>query len=170
VRFFLGKKGNTVSPQELSILEEELRKSERLCEEREFAEDLVCRRLHFLLIFFAAVVVGVVQVRVSPILTLMVLAVGAVVSVLLALALFRVHAKMSLLFDALPEKYAANVVHRLCNAKYKGDFLGRGCSRRRLIGYVIPVICCATLVIGAFCTVLSLLMPTCLPWPFKMTI
>jgi len=118
-------------------------------QEREFTENLLNQRFNFFLVFFSLVVVGALSAN-SQESAKAVLWLGLLVSLLLALTIFRVQVKFDLLFKELPDDHPAKTVDKkspvwLWQNEPDGGRRGLG-STRRIIGYVIPILCVIALV------------------------
>jgi hypothetical protein len=115
-----------------------------MSQERAFIENLLGQRFNFFLIFFSLVVAGALNAR-SQVHFSIVLILGAIICWLLAFTLFRSQQKLDLILAELfaDQTHPASII----------DKKAGGLSMRRLIGYVIPLICCIALTLG---TILAL--------------
>lgn len=110
-------------------------------QERMFIENILNQRFNFLLVFVGLVVSGAINARDNKLLQLAVLLFGTVVSFLLSWAIFRAHQKLDVILKTLYSDTthpAAMVNKAVC-----------GCSARWIIGWGIPFLCSAFLLIGA---------------------
>jgi len=118
-----------------------------ISKEREFIENLLNQRFNFFLVFFSLVVAGTIAAE-SQLFFKTILVLGSIICWLLALTLFRSQKKLDILlkmiFQNIPNHPAK---------KSDDECMNRG-SRRRIIGYIIPTICCVFL---SFITLLSLI-------------
>ena len=114
-----------------------------LSEERAFIEDLLSKRFNFFLMFFSLVIVGAMNAR-SAFFFKSIIILGAIISWLLALTIFRSQKKLDILLEMIFEdsNHPATKADKECSNKG---------SKRKLIGYAIPLICCC------FLTIISLL-------------
>jgi hypothetical protein len=110
-----------------------------LSQERAFIENLLGQRFNFLLVFFSIFIAGAVQARDWPLLQAIVLSLGAAIALCLMLAIGRTQQKLDIVLGLLFSDYThpATIVNNLA---------GRG-SRRRMVGYVVPCICFASLLL-----------------------
>ncbi len=121
--------------------------------ERTHMEGLLCQRFNFFLVVFGIVVAGSTQAR-DP---LAILSFGAVLAMLLWHPIARAQQKLDLSMGLLQERdpeHPTKELTRLCEEKYHSQWvwylippLGGG-SRRALVGYWIPGLCCLTLALG----------------------
>ena len=111
-----------------------------MSQERMFMENLLNQRFNFFLVAFAFVLAAAVNSKVQLHLQL-ILTLGAAISFLFALVLWRSQRKLDLILKDLftDPSHPASIIN---------DRAGTG-SRRHLIGFVIPPLCCATLTVGA---------------------
>ena len=140
-----------------------------LTAERHFIEGLLCERFNFLLVFFSLVVAGALQTD-RPLTFAVVLALGALICTLLAAAIARAQLKLDLILAQLKihcptdpaarEDEWAKDAALLADAKvprYAKRMVSR--SRRRLIGYFIPLVCYVSLWAGAVAAAAGWLKP-----------
>ncbi len=115
--------------------------------ERAFIENLLSQRFNFFLVFFTLVVAGSLSAKTQVHLQI-VLTFGAVICWLLSLTLFRSQEKLDLILADLfhDESHPAKVI----NDRAKGR------SRRRIVGYYIPILCCLFLTGGALLSIFSI--------------
>jgi len=115
-----------------------------MSQERAFMENLLGQRFNFFLIFFSLVIAGALNAR-SQVHLNIVLPLGNLICWLLSLVLFRSQRKLDLILKKLlaDETHPASII----------DMGANGISMRKLIGYVIPIICCSALTVG---TILAL--------------
>jgi hypothetical protein len=108
-----------------------------ISQERAFIETLLGQRLNFLLLFYSITVAGAVNAGNKQILQAIVLSVGFLIALLLTLAISRAQQKLDLILE-----------HLYKNPSHPAGFINKqasGKSRRKLIGYAIPVVCTAFL-------------------------
>jgi hypothetical protein len=116
-----------------------------MSQERQFVETLLGQRFNFLLLFFSIFIAGAVQARDAPILQEMVLSLGAIIALFLAWSIWRTMKKLDLILDHLSKTHPAT-------------FTGRLPSGRHFIGFYIPPICCAALIMGALIVGINLIL------------
>jgi hypothetical protein len=133
-----------------------------LSQEREFTENLLCQRFNFLLVFYSLVIAAAfttsLQVNFSVVLTM-----GALICSLFTLPIARAQHKLDLILLHLGKEEQEHPTHR--TDEWATDLtavpkvlrpLVRK-SRRRMIGYWIPVLCSVTLWLGALLSWLCIL-------------
>ena len=110
-----------------------------MSQERAFLENLMNQRFTFFLVFFSAIVAGVVNAK-SELVTKLLLGFGSVMTVLFAKVLWRSHRKLDLILDDLKtdKTHPATIIDRRA---------GRG-SVRWILGWGIPWLCCGILIAG----------------------
>ena len=106
-----------------------------LSKEREFMENLLCKRFNFFLLFFSIVSAGAIQTAIEDyfIISMAILLVGGVILWLLASVLKRGQDKFEIIFGLLDKNHPAIIVDNM-TPKNK--------SRRKYIGIHIPQCCC----------------------------
>jgi hypothetical protein len=111
-----------------------------MSQERAFTENLLGQRFNFFLVFFSLVIAGSINAK-SQLHFQVVLTIGAIICLLLARVLARTQKKLDLIIDDLITDpcHPIAIIDRRC---------GPG-SVRRTIGFHVPRLCCAVLVIGA---------------------
>ena len=121
-----------------------------MSEERAFIENLLCTRFNFFLVFFSLVVAGAVATTDSTHFKIVV-CLGAVISVPFAMTIARAQAKLDIALDQLFKRdgHPTKILNDLCP----------GVSMRKWIGYWIPCLCCAALVLGAILALCGCLAP-----------
>lgn len=104
-----------------------------MSQERQFMENLLCQRFNFFLVVFAAVVAGALAADERWEL-LMVQWIGLIISVVMAITLWRSQLKLDLIISELKrdDQHPVAVI----------DKRARGFSARWMIGYLIPPACC----------------------------
>ena len=111
-----------------------------MSQERALIEGLMNQRFNFFLVFFSLAVAGTINARTQTQL-ITVLSIGAVIALLLFLVILRAHQKLTTILQRLfddPTHPAAVI----------DSAHGKWFSVRRLIGYVIPALCCGLLWVG----------------------
>lgn len=110
-----------------------------MSQERAFLENLMNQRFTFFLVFFSAIVAGVVNAK-SELATKLLLGFGSVMTMLFARVLWRSHKKLDLILDDLKTDitHPATIIDRRA---------GRG-SVRWILGWGIPWLCCGILIAG----------------------
>ena len=132
-------------------------------QERQFIENLLCQRFNFFLLFYSLVIAGALTAR-SPEHFKAVLVLGALLVTLFALPLFRAQQKLDLIIAKLfedpahPAKLSDDLARGGAGAPWYIRWVVRG-SRRRLIGYGIPLICSLSMIVGAILAVLGQIRP-----------
>jgi hypothetical protein len=132
---------------------------EKMVDERQFMENLLCTRFNFFLMFFGLVVAGAVATN-DTYLFRLILVIGFVISVPLAMTIGRAQFKLGIILNNsfLYNKNAtvkSAVLLVECEAMNRRDNLNIiqkfwvGNSRQKLIGYIIPVSVCLLLLTGA---------------------
>ena len=124
---------------------------------QQYLEHLVNTRFNFFLLF-VAVVVGASMSSDSPSGTVLILIIGALVSVPVALTIARAQLKLDLAFARVLED--ENDPARIINDEARGRFPP---SMGKWIGYWIPLFCVGLLVVGAIAAGLSIAMGVTLP-------
>lgn len=106
-----------------------------ISEERAFIENLLSQRFNFFLVFFSLVIAGAMSAP-SQLFFQTILTLGALICWLLALTVFRSQQKLDVLLSKIFEdkSHPATEANDAC--------LNKG-SRRKIIGYIIPKICCS---------------------------
>lgn len=125
-----------------------------LSQEREFIENLLCQRFNFLLLFYSLVVAGAVatqsQTNFSIILTL-----GALICTLVSLPIARAQHKLELILKHIrlrDRHHPSCLTDEWVDDVTEVPWLFRAIVRRStrtMIGYWIPLLCSASLWIGA---------------------
>jgi len=112
-----------------------------MSQERAFVENLLGQRFNFLLVFYSIFVAGAVQARESHLLQAIVLSLGAIVSFCLMLAVRRAQEKLDVILLLLfsDPTHPATIANNRATGK----------SRRKMVGYVVPTICCMSLAVWA---------------------
>lgn len=123
-----------------------------MSDERAFMENLLCSRFNFFLVFFSIVIAGALTTN-DPIHFKIILTLGAIIIIPFALTIARAQRKLDIalenhLFES--ENHPARILNEECG----------GISMRKWIGYWIPLICCAALVIGAILALCGCFLPT----------
>jgi hypothetical protein len=120
-----------------------------MSQERAFIENLLSQRFNFFLVFFSIVIAGAVNAKLQSHLHI-ILGIGFLVCVLLALTLDRSQEKLDLILEELfaDEKHPACIINKKATI---------GCSRRQIIGYTIPRLCCSLLLLGFIFSLLDIL-------------
>jgi len=120
-----------------------------MSQERAFIENLLGQRFNFFLVFFSIVMAGSVNAKTQLQLQLL-LGIGVVICVLFASVLRRSQEKLDIILNDLftDETHPAKIV----------DMRARPCgSRRRIIGILIPRICCGILILGFVFSIIGVL-------------
>lgn len=122
-----------------------------MSQERAFIENLLGQRFNFFLVFFSLVIAGSVNSKTQLHLQI-ILGIGTAVCVLLATTLTRSQEKLDLILDDLfsDPSHPATIINN--RAKPCG-------SRRKVIGSVIPRLCCSLLIVGFICALTDVLQP-----------
>ena len=110
-----------------------------ISQERAFLETLLGQRFNFLLVFFSISIAGAVNAREVATLQAIVLSVGTVITLLLAMAIFRAQEKLDIALKIIFDEDPSHPASILTSRARKGG------SRRKIVGYGVPVICTATL-------------------------
>lgn len=122
-----------------------------MSQERAFLENLLGQRFNFFLVFFGFVLNGSMNSKTQFYFST-ILVIGAFVCWALALTLRRSQQKLDLILEDLfsDPTHPATIINVRCNDKgSKG--------RRRIIGYLIPTVCCIVLTVGAALAVFGVL-------------
>ena len=114
-----------------------------MSQERAFIENLLSQRFNFFLVFFSLVIAGAINAP-SQLFFQTILTLGAIICWLLALTIFRSQQKLDVLLKFIFEDSSHP-------AKKADDACKNRGSRRKIIGDIIPTICCT------FLSVLSIL-------------
>lgn len=111
-----------------------------MSQERVFIENLLSQRFNFFLVFFSLVVAGAINAKLQYQLQI-ILGIGSLICALLASTLERSQEKLDLILSDLfaDETHPASIIDRRAS---------KGGSRRRIIGFLIPRLCCALLMLG----------------------
>lgn len=112
-----------------------------MSQERSFIETLLNQRFNFFLVFFSLVIGGGINAKTQLQLQL-ILTLGSIIVVLLSLVIARTQRKLDLIIDDLK----TDPSHPL---KIIDDLAGPSGSKRHIIGYWIPPLCSAALVLGS---------------------
>jgi glucan phosphoethanolaminetransferase (alkaline phosphatase superfamily) len=137
-----------------------------MSQEREFIENLLSERFNFFLVFFSLVIAGVLSASaVWHLWTVLVF--GTLICFLLALTLFRAQQKLDVILAILSEdkQHPAKISDDLAQkpeVRAKVPFLVRWSiagSRRRLIGYWIPLLCVLFLILLFVLALLGVINP-----------
>ncbi|MFC1525887.1 hypothetical protein ACFL6X_03635 [Candidatus Latescibacterota bacterium] len=126
------------------------RRSWDMTQERVFLEQLVGQRSNFLLVFYSLVIAGAVSSR-QQIHLQCILLLGFFITLLTSLSVYRAHRKSDLAIRRLFKTtgHPAATINDLCN---KLPLLKRGFSARWAAGWVIPLICTLSLLVGLGCS------------------
>lgn len=110
-----------------------------MSQERAFMENLMNQRFTFFLVFFSAIIAGVVNSK-SELATKLLLGFGSAMTSLFARILWRSHKKLCLIFEDLKtdKSHPITIIDRRA---------GRG-SVRWILGWGIPWLCCGILIVG----------------------
>jgi hypothetical protein len=128
--------------------------------EREFIEEVLCTRFNFFLVFYSLVIAGFVTTT-NECYKPLILILGTIISVLLALVIYRSHIKLDIILnDCLGlrspnSKHPAAIVEQMCNARK--PWIRKIFSVRWIIGWFIPLLCCISLFVGAILSYLGLI-------------
>jgi len=121
-------------------------------QERQFIENLLCTRFNFFLVFYSLVVIGFVTTA-ECIYKPIILILGSAISILLALVIYRSHLKLGLILknhlDIGSNKptHPAGIIDQECNQS--DGWVHKLFSVRWIIGWLIPLLCCLSLLVGA---------------------
>jgi hypothetical protein len=117
-----------------------------LSQERVFIENLFCQRFNFFIVIFSLVIAGAAGANTQPKLDA-ILWVGLVLCTLVALTVYRIYVKLIWVLRSLhkiPEHPVAQ------SGVYVKQLGARGLfGVNAIIGIIIPLICCSTLLAGA---------------------
>jgi hypothetical protein len=119
-----------------------------MSQEREFMEGLLNQRFDFFLVLFAATIGGAASVWSNDSARFLILLIGLVVECLLSQVLARAQEKLNLILQEL-EKDPAHPF------KIIDDKANRTGSKRNLVGYCIPRLCCTVLLLSIAFSVLE---------------
>jgi hypothetical protein len=113
-----------------------------MSQERQFIENLLSQRFNYFLLFYSITIAGFVNSK-NLFYAQAILTFGAVIVFLFASVLQRSQQKLDIILTDLfkDESHPAKIIDDLAGGS-KG-------SKRRIIGYWIPLICSWTLIIGA---------------------
>jgi len=120
--------------------------------EREFIENLLCTRFNFFLVFYSLIIAGFVTTTkecYKPIILIL----GTIISILLALTIYRSHIKLDIIIkDCLKFRdpnshHPSAIIEKICNERK--PWIRRIFSVRWIIGWFIPLLCCISLIVGA---------------------
>jgi hypothetical protein len=117
-------------------------------QEREFLENLVYQRVNYFLVLFGLVVAGA-SAATSLVLFKCVLWFGTVILSLLGVAIAGVQWKLDFVLDVLFE-HPEHPITVVSAAARHGRLRG-------LVGYVIPVVCCAAILLAAILATIGIL-------------
>jgi hypothetical protein len=120
-----------------------------MSQERAFVENLLGQRFNFFLVFFSIVLAGYVNAKGRGQQTL-ILGIGLLICGMLRQTLSRAQNKLEVIMGILENTEH----HPIKEVNDKVDKVARKGSRRRLIGYHIPALCCLILAAGLFVTIL----------------
>lgn len=125
-----------------------------MSQERAYLEPLLNQRVNFLLVFFSLVVVGAVNAK-SVQHFQIVLGLGAFVCWLLTVAIWRAQEKVDLI---LKDIFDTDKTHpaTIINSRAKGG------SRRRIVGFWVPMVCSVAITLGlilSYCGCLAPVLP-----------
>ncbi|MBF8274973.1 MAG: hypothetical protein HW390_46 [Candidatus Brocadiaceae bacterium] len=111
-----------------------------MSQERAFIENLLSQRFNFFLVFFSLVVAGSINAKIQFQLQI-ILGIGSLICTLLASTLERSQEKLDLILKDLfsDESHPATIINKHAS---------KGGSRRRVIGIIIPRLCCTVLLLG----------------------
>ena len=112
-----------------------------MSQERAFIETLLNQRFNFFMVFFSLVIGGAINAKTDLHIAL-ILTLGFVIALLLSLVIGRAQQKLDLIIDDLK----TDLSHPI---KIIDDLAGPSSTKRRLLGYWIPVLCCIVLFLGA---------------------
>lgn len=140
-----------------------------LLSERDFIETLLCERFNFLLLFYSLVVAGALQTT-QPRTFAAILGLGALICTMLAFSIARSQLKLDLILDevketcpndpsVLQDQWANDSARfkRACVPCYARWPVRQ--SRRRIVGYLIPLVCYLSLWLGAIAGWCEILKP-----------
>jgi hypothetical protein len=113
-----------------------------MSQERQFIENLLSQRFNYFLLFYSISVAGFVNAK-SEFYAQIILTLGAIITFLFASVLQRSQQKLDIILSDLfkDDSHPAKIIDELAGGS-KG-------SKRRIIGYWIPLICSWTLIAGA---------------------
>jgi uncharacterized membrane protein YciS (DUF1049 family) len=118
-----------------------------LSQEREFIENLLCQRFDFLLVFYSLVVAGAFSASSARNFMLSFM-VGAIICSLLALSIARTQNKLELILKRIrvDKQHPATITDDNAWSEAPTGFKWLiGKSGRKIVGYVIPLICSLSL-------------------------
>lgn len=125
-----------------------------LSQERQFIENLLCERFNFLLLFYSIVITGAFATH-SQTNFAIVLTLGALICSLFTLPIARAQHKLDLILKEIGKSEPPHPARRTdewavdLNAVPKLMRWAVRSSRRRMIGYWIPLLCLSSLWVGA---------------------
>jgi hypothetical protein len=123
-----------------------------MSDEREFIETLLCERFNFFLVIFGATIAGVVTVTTRQHLLLLLWS-AAVIQFLMMLTLWRAQCKFNRVFAQLKKDQPCHPAITINNGM-------EWWSVRDLIGYWIPLLCTAAVIVALVCATLGYLTPS----------
>jgi hypothetical protein len=121
-----------------------------MSQERAFIENLLSQRFNFFLVFFSLVVAGSINAP-SQLFFQTILILGTFICWFLALTLFRSQKKLDIIINLIFEEQS------LHPAKRTDDKCHNKGSKRKIIGYAIPSICCSFLTIISILAIMNIL-------------
>jgi hypothetical protein len=125
-----------------------------LSQEREFIESLLCQRFNFLLVFYSLVIMAAFTTRSQTNFSLA-LTLGALICSLFTLPIARAQHKLDLILKHIEQEQPEHPVRRTDDWAREPTSVPKPVrflvhkSRRHMIGYWIPVLCSASLWVGA---------------------
>jgi len=116
--------------------------------------------LQFFLVFYSIIIAGFVTTT-KEIYRPIILILGAVITILLALSIYRCHIKLRLILEkhldlkAVAPTHPAGIIDKEC--KDQQCWINKIFTVRWIIGWGIPLICCLSLIIGAILSLLKVI-------------
>jgi hypothetical protein len=127
-----------------------------LSQERVFIENLFCQRFNFFIVIFSLVVAGSAGAN-TQIKLCSILWIGEVLCILVALTIYRIYVKLIWILRTLhriPDHPVALSGVAAKKLGMRGLFGVNG-----IIGFIIPVMCCLILLLGAILASIGVLQP-----------
>jgi len=130
-----------------------------MSDEREFMENLLCQRFNFFLLLYGLVVAGAVSARTQSHL-IVILAMGALITLFLGFTIYRANFKLALIINELGKDKAHPVA--VIEAEARRHRCLALFSVRWVVGWFVPLICFLSLAAGCLLALVGLLVvPQC---------
>jgi hypothetical protein len=135
-----------------------------MSQERAFMENLFCQRFNFFIVIFSLVIAGAASANTQKKLSAILL-IGSALCLLVALTIYRIYAKLIWILKALHRNEGHPVAVSSKGMKEERGFWGLPFGVNWIIGFLIPLLCCAVLLYGSYLSITGTLTAADSPIP-----